>query len=103
MGETRIVRKAFSRQQFLNFGFDGSEYSFPDFEGTYGAVLVCKCWGKNKNLLAYLDLDNGKKIITSAWQNTNYMGLENIPLGSHIIVTFQLSKGNSFLRKVELI
>lgn len=78
--------------------------SSPDFEGTYDATIACKRWDKNRNLLAYLDFDDGRKIMTSAWSEKNYLGLADIPLNTRVSVSFQFSaKGISYLRSVEVI
>ena len=99
-----MIKKALSWQEFLKSGFDDSDYNFPDFEGALEAEIVCKRWDKGSKLLVYLNSDDGRKIITSAWQNTNYMGLHHIPTGSRIRATFQFSKnGISYLRNVEVI
>ena len=82
----------------------GREYQFPDFEGTFAATIACKRWDRNKNLLAYLDFDDGRKIMTSAWSEKNYLGLADIPLNTRVSVSFQFSaKGVSYLRSVEVI
>ena len=72
-------KRALSWQEFLDSGFDGRDYNFPDFEGTFEAEVVCKRWDKNSKLLVYLNFDDGRKIITSAWQDSNYKGLADIP------------------------
>lgn len=59
-----MEKRALSWQEFLDSGFDGRDYSFPDFEGTFEAEMVCKRWDKNSKLLVYLDFDDGRKIIT---------------------------------------
>ena len=51
-------KRALSWQEFVDSGFDGRDYEFPDFEGTYEATIACKRWDKNRNLLAYLDFDD---------------------------------------------
>ena len=97
-------KKALSWQEFIDSGFDGRDYQFPDFDGSFEATIVCKRWDKKQNLLAYLDFDDGKKILTSAWSEKKYLGLDDIPLNTHVKVTFQFSKkGNSYLRAVEVI
>lgn len=73
-------KRALSWREFVKSGFDGREYQFPDFEGTFAATTACKRWDRNKNLLAYLDFDDGRKIMTSAWSEKNYLGLADIPL-----------------------
>ena len=47
-------KRALSWQEFLDSGFDGRDYNFPDFEGTFEAEMVCKRWDKNSKLLVYL-------------------------------------------------
>jgi hypothetical protein len=96
-------KRALSWQEFVDSGFDGRDYKFPDFEGTYEASIACKRWDKNRNLLAYLDFNDGRKIMTSAWSEKNYLGLADIPLNTHVRVSFQRSaKGISYLRTVEV-
>ena len=81
-------KRALSWREFVESGFDGREYQFPDFEGTFAATIACKRWDRNKNLLAYLDFDDGRKIMTSAWSEKNYLGLADIPLNSRVSVSF---------------
>ena len=101
---TVIEKRALSWQEFLDSGFDGRDYNFPDFEGTFEAEMVCKRWDKNSKLLVYLDFDDGRKIITSAWQDSNYKGLADVPFNTRVRVTFQYSKkGISYLRSAEVI
>ena len=78
-------KRALSWREFVESGFDGREYQFPDFEGTFAATIACKRWDRNKNLLAYLDFDDGRKIMTSAWSEKNYLGLADIPLNTRVI------------------
>ena len=97
-------KRALPWREFVESGFDGREYQFPDFEGTFAATIACKRWDRNKNLLAYLDFDDGRKIMTSAWSEKNYLGLADIPLNTRVSVSFQFSaKGVSYLRSVEVI
>ena len=81
-----MEKRALSWQEFLDSGFDGRDYNFPDFEGTFEAEMVCKRWDKNSKLLVYLDFDDGRKIITSAWQDSNYKGLADIPFNTRVRV-----------------
>lgn len=37
-------KRALSWQEFVDSGFDGRDYEFPDFEGTYEATIACKRW-----------------------------------------------------------
>ena len=65
-------KRALSWREFVESGFDGREYQFPDFKGTFAATIACKRWDRHKNLLVYLDFDDGRKIMTSAWSEKNY-------------------------------
>mgnify|MGYP003216405641 CR=1 FL=1 len=95
-------KRALSWNQFVESGFDDSDYDFPDFEGTFTATIACKRWHKHSNLLAYLDLDDGRKVLSSAWSENNYYGLADIPIGSKIKVKFVRSKsGKCYIRSVE--
>lgn len=48
-----MEKRSLSWQEFLDSGFDGLDYNFPDFEGTFEAEMVCKRWDKNSKLLVY--------------------------------------------------
>ena len=44
-------KRALSWREFVESGFDGREYQFPDFEGTFAATIACNagigtktCW-----------------------------------------------------------
>ena len=94
--------KAYSTRQFAMSNFHADGYRFPDREGTFTGILECKRWGKKGNMIAYFDLDDCGEIITSAWQNTDYMGLGEILMGAEVTVTFEkASNGKIYLRKAE--
>ena len=95
-------KRAYSWRQFVESGFDGRDYDFSTFEGEYTAAIACKRWDKRQNLLAYLNLDDGRK--TFAWQRDDYHGLGEMPIGARVKVTFVKSaNGNAYLREVEKI
>lgn len=100
--EMRTEKRALSWQEFLKSGYQDSDYRYPDFEGTYAATLVCKRWGKRNCLFAYLDLEDGRNILATAWSDKGYLGLADMPIGSRITVTFvRASTGKTYLRSVE--
>ena len=97
-------KRAMTWQEFVDSGFDGRDYAFPDFEGTFEATIACKRWNKSQNLLVYLDFDDGRQIITGAWNKNNFYGLADMPVGSRVRAVFKFSdKGMSFLRSAEQI
>lgn len=98
----RTEKRALSWQEFSVSGFKDGGYQYPDFEGTYAATVACKRWGKRNCLFVYLDLADGRKILTVAWSDKGYLGLAEMPFGSHIMVTFvRSSTGRVNLRSVE--
>ena len=48
-----MEKRALSWQEYLDSGFDGRDYNFPDFEGTFEAEMVCKRWDKNSKLFIW--------------------------------------------------
>ena len=73
-------KRAMTWQEFVDSDFDGRAYEFPDFEGTCFATIACKRWNKSRNLLVYLDLDDGRKLLTAAW-NTSQNHFQNRRIG----------------------
>jgi hypothetical protein len=96
-------KRALSWREFVESGFDGREYQFPDFEGTFAATIACKRWNKSRNLLVYLDLDDGRKIITATWNKDNFFGLADMPVGTRVSVRFKtaVSTGKTYLNYAE--
>ena len=95
-------KRAYSWNQFVESGFDGRDYEFPAYEGEFTGTIACKRWDKRQNLLAYLNMDDGSKILTSAWQRDDYYGLGKMPIGTRVKVTFVKSaNGNAYLRGVD--
>lgn len=96
------VKRALGWREFVESDFDGRDYHFPDFDGTYIGTIACKRWNKSKNLLIYLDLEDGRKILTAAWNTTDFYGLADMPVGTKVRVTFRFSrKGNALLTYAE--
>jgi hypothetical protein len=97
--------RAYSRNQFAELDFDGKEYEFNEQEGTFTGTLVCKKWGKKSNIIAYVDFDDGRKIMTTAFAEPgNYFGIPEIPMGSIVKLTFASNKRHNVrLKSVEVI
>ncbi len=77
-----------SKEYKINF----NDYSFPTEEGAYKGNLDFKMYGKKQNILAYITLENGDKIIGAAYRDKDYLGLKDIELDTKIEVVFQTSK-----------
>ena len=65
-----------------------NDYSFTTEEGTFSGKLDFKMFGKKQNILVYITLDNGDKIIAVAYKDNDYYGLRDIEIDSNIEVTF---------------
>ncbi|MBQ3603311.1 MAG: hypothetical protein IJN25_00155 [Clostridia bacterium] len=74
-----------------DYKIDFNEYSFTTEEGTFSGKLDFKMFGKKQNILAYITLDNGEKVIAAAYKDNDYYGLRDIEPDSLIEVTFTRS------------
>lgn len=91
----------YSKQQFAHSDFDASGYEFAKAEGVFSARVDCKHWGKNK-LLCYFTLENGEKLLSAVFQQDGYLGLNDIPMGTRVKLTYRKSNtGNCYLKEVQ--
>lgn len=81
-------KKALSRRQFAESGFDTTGYAFNEEPGLQTAVIDCKRWGKSK-LVTYFTFDDGRKVVAPTWPNSNYLGLAELPVGTKVKLDFQ--------------
>ena len=95
--------KAYSKSQLRQTSIRFSEYTFMKEEGTFRAVMDYKGWG-NGCLTGYFTFDDGRRIFASAFQDRNYLGLTDIPMGAAVELTFKKAKTNNniYLRRVTL-
>lgn len=96
-------KRALSRNQIYEIGFNYEEYENDVSEGIYKGILVMKEWGKKPCLHCYFHLDNGEKIVlTSYFKNSAYRPCKasidfsdiNIKAGTSFILKVGLSKNN---------
>lgn len=59
--------RAYSKEQFQKSGFNTKAYVFNEPEGSFTGTLVCKKWGQKNNVIAYVDFDDGWKILCTAF------------------------------------
>lgn len=98
------AHRALSWKQFMESGFDGRAYRFPEKDGVKTGTIVCKRWDRKNNMLVYLDMSDGQKIVTSAWADKNYLGLADMPIGTKIRAVFvRSSQGNAYLKSADRI
>lgn len=95
--------RAYSQIQFQESGFDPSDYEFNEQEGEFIGILQCKKYGKKRNVIAYVELEDGRKIMCTAFQTPNdYLGILDIDMSKKVKLTFNRSKtGNIRLSSVE--
>ena len=94
--------KAYSKAQIRATDFMFSNYSLIEEEGTFRAVVDNKVWG-NGNLTAFFTLEDGRMVFAAAFQDHDYLGLTEIPLGSSVELTFKKAKTDRiYLRGVAL-
>ena len=79
---------AYSQMQYMESGFDGSVYEHNDKPGVFTGTLACKKYGRKVNIIAYINFDDGRKVVCSAYSSKNYLGLKNIEIGSRVEVSF---------------
>lgn len=80
---------------------DTSMYNVQTQPGEFTGTLDVKKWGKKTNVICFFTLDSGEKIAANVWWRQNYLGLKEIPIGSRVTLSFEISKkGNAFLGHV---
>lgn len=81
-----------------------NEYNFMDEEGTFIATLVYKLYGKKNNIVVYLDFDDGRKIVSVAYKESDYLGIKDIEVDSRVEVTYEQTKSGIYrLSKINVI
>jgi hypothetical protein len=99
-----MEKRALSKRQFAQSDFDASGYALITEEGIFTGKLMCKKWGKSNNLVAFIVLNGGEKIVCSVWQNTGYCGLPEISVGTQLTLKFEKAKnGQIYLRRAEIV
>lgn len=78
-----------------------NDYAFIAEEGTFKGNLDFKMYGKNHNMIMYITLENGEKIIAAAYKDKSFFGLEEIPLDTMLELTFKKTS-SGLVRLAEL-
>ena len=58
--------------------------------------LVYKLYGKKNNIVVYLDFDDGRKIVSVAYKEGNYLGIKDIEIDSKVEVTYEQSNSGIY-------
>ncbi len=95
--------RALSKHQNNESGFDSSEYTLNEKEGVFEGTLIIKRWGKKRNIHAFVDLDDGRKIMCTAFQVPgNYLGLPDHDPGVRLKLEFNRTRNDNIrLNKID--
>ena len=92
-----------SRNQLAMSNFSREGYEFNEIEGTFKGTMRFAVWGSKCNAIAYVELDGGRKIMRTAFQQPNdYLGIPEIDFGTRVEVVYDRGKrGNIRLKSVQ--
>lgn len=96
-------RRAWSSKELMASSIDPYEYNYCETVGEFPAMLDAKVWGNKSNILAYFTFEDGRKIVAAVWRYNSmkreYLGLDEIPLGTKMFLTFRKGRGQrAYLR-----
>ena len=83
-----MEKRAITKAQFIQRGYDTTDYHFIEETGTFQARLDLKVWGK-RWLECFFTLSDGRKILACTFPEVNYLGIAEIPIGSELTLTFE--------------
>lgn len=106
-------KRALSRSQIFETGFPYADFNNKVDEGTYTGILVMKEWGKKPCLHCYFILEDGQKIVLTAYfkdslykpgiSKIDFSDL-NIKAGSKFLISTEInSKGKTSWHNAELL
>lgn len=88
-------KRAYQYKDLEAAGIDTALYAPMKAAGPFTATLDAKAWGRGMNMVLFLTLEGGEKVITNVWQTTlcrntglPYMGMDEIPMGTKVEVAF---------------
>ena len=92
-----------SRNQFAMSNFSREGYEFNEIEGTFKGTMRFAVWGRKYNAIAYVELDDGRKIMCTAFQQPDdYLGIPEIDFGTRVEVVYERGKrGNIRLKSIQ--
>lgn len=97
--------RAYSNDEFWKILDDNPDLDLSDYRlcqtiGIYEGVLIIKKWGQKRNIICYVDCTekNDRKIKCTAFQDKNYLGLADIPMGTRIRLYYDRSVASNKIR-----
>lgn len=79
------------------------DFRFNLQEGSFEAVLLLKAEGTAGKLRAFFLFQDGRRIIAPAYPFNRYMGLDRIPIGTKVRLTYMRSRDRVYLTEVEVL
>ena len=89
-----------SKNQFAMSNFSRDGYEFNEIEGTFKGTMRFAVWGRKCNAIAYVELDDGRKIMCTAQQPDNYLGIPEIDFGTRVEVVYERGKRGNILPRL---
>ena len=98
-----FIMRILSRNQLAMSNFSREGYEFNEIEGTFKGTMRFAVWGSKCNAIAYVELDGGRKIMCTAFQQPNdYLGIPEIDFGTRVEVVYERGKrGNIRLKSIQ--
>lgn len=109
--ENMQEKRAYQYKELMAMGFDFAAYAPMRSAGCFTGTLDAKAWGRRMNMVLFLTLDDGRKVIVNVWQTGSskdtapaYKGMGEVPTGSNVEMVFGLnSKGSISLQDIRRI
>lgn len=72
--------------------YDTSAYIYSEIEGVFIGELMYTQWGKHHQKIAFLDLEDGRKIVcATSDKGRNFLGLKEMAYGTKVKITLKRS------------
>lgn len=99
-----IVNKIYTKAEMRELGINTSDYVFMDEEGEFYGKLVLKAEARNDMIRLFIELNDGRKIITPVfwWQLSKKFG--DIDIGTSLKLHYKRNAtGKVHLESVEIV
>lgn len=104
-------KRAYQYKELAAAGIDTAAYTPMKTVGRFTGTLDAKAWGRRMNMVLFLTLDSGEKVVANVWQRNGYKdtapyykGMDEVPMGARVEVLFSHSrKGNVRLEDIRRI
>ena len=96
-------KRAITKTEFIQRGYDATDYHFIEEARTFQARLDLRVWGK-RWLECFFTLSDGRKVFSCTFPEVNYLGIADVPVGSELTLTFEKAVRSKriYLRKATM-